>query len=123
MAAAARQLEGCHDFAAFTPPSQAARQRTERVVFGAALAANGERAQLDIEANAFLQHMVRRIMGTLVEVGRGRLAASEFGRLVREAPPGDASYTAPARGLCLMRVRYESGLFDDEADEDIQPFG
>jgi len=123
MAEAARQLEGCHDFAAFTPPSQAARQRTERVVFGVALAVSGQRAHFDIEANAFLQHMVRRIMGTLVEVGRGKLPAGEFERLVRESPPGEASYTAPARGLCLMRVRYESGLFDDEADEDIQPFG
>jgi tRNA pseudouridine38-40 synthase len=123
MARAARRLEGCHDFAAFTAPSEAKRQRTERVVFGAALAAQGETAHFDIEANAFLPHMVRRIMGTLAEVGRGRLSAGEFQRLVREAPPGAASHTAPARGLCLMRVRYESGLFDDETDEDIQPFG
>jgi tRNA pseudouridine38-40 synthase len=80
-------------------------------------------ATFDIEANAYLPHMVRRIMGTLEEVGRGKLSEREFARLVKEAPPGAASRTAPARGLCLMRVRYESGLFDDEADEDLQPTG
>ena len=39
--------------------------------------------------------------------------------LVRDAPPGGAKLVAPARGLCLMKVRYENGLFDDETDEDI----
>lgn len=73
----------------------------------------------DIEANAFLPHMVRRIVGTLVEVGRGKLSVSEFERLVGDAPPGEASRTAPPRGLCLMKVRYESGLFDGDNDEDI----
>ncbi len=119
MEAAARCLEGCHDFAAFTPPSEASRRRTERSVFGVALLRRGRTASFDIEASGFLRNMVRRIMGTLVEVGRGKLHPDAFERLVREATPGDASYTAPARGLCLMKVRYESGLFDDETDEDL----
>jgi tRNA pseudouridine38-40 synthase len=123
MATAARHLEGCHDFAAFTAPSEARRRRTERVVHGTSLVQRGKAACFDIEANAFLPHMVRRIMGTLVEVGRGKLSPEAFERLVREATPGEASRTAPARGLCLMKVRYESGLFDDETDEDLQPFG
>jgi tRNA pseudouridine38-40 synthase len=123
MATAARRLEGCHDFAAFTAPSEARRRRTERLVYATALVRKGESACFDIEANAFLPHMVRRIMGTLVEVGRGKLSPEAFARLVREATPGEASRTAPARGLCLMKVRYESGLFDDETDEDLQPFG
>jgi len=123
MAAAARHLEGCHDFAAFTAPSEARRRRTERVVHGTSLVQRGKAACFDIEANAFLPHMVRRIMGTLVEVGCGKLSPETFERLVREAAPGEASRTAPARGLCLMKVRYESGLFDDETHEDLQPFG
>lgn len=123
MAKAAKYLEGCHDFAAFTAPSEAQRRNTVRVVFGVSLKRQGELAHFDIEATAFLPHMVRRIIGTLAEVGRGKLAADEFQRLVEEAPPGAASKTAPSRGLCLMKVRYESGLFDDEADEDVQPFG
>lgn len=120
MTAAARLLKGSHDFAAFTAPSEAKRSVTRRRVLRAALTPSGRRLHLDIEANAFLLHMVRRIAGTLVEVGRGKMSVAEFRRLVREAPPGEASRTAPARGLCLVRVRYESGLFDgNEDDEDI----
>jgi tRNA pseudouridine38-40 synthase len=119
MARAARHLQGSHDFAAFTAPSEAKRSVTIRNVRSARWRCRGELAVFDIEANAFLQHMVRRIVGTLVEVGRGRLAEGEFERLVNEAPPGAASRTAPPRGLCLMKVRYESGLFNDETDEDI----
>jgi len=52
-------------------------------------------------------------------VGRGRMTVADFKRLVTEAPPGEASRTAPARGLCLMKVRYESGLFDGHTTEDI----
>ena len=73
----------------------------------------------DIEANAFLRHMVRRIVGALVEVGSGKRTAASFGELVERLSPGAAAATAPARGLCLMKVRYESGLFDDETNEDI----
>ncbi|MEX0683352.1 MAG: tRNA pseudouridine(38-40) synthase TruA [Dehalococcoidia bacterium] len=123
MSRAAAHFEGSHDFAAFTAPSEVKRQATERRVFRTALERQGEVASFDIEANAFLPHMVRRIMGTLVEVGRRKLDSGEIERLVKDAPPGAASKTAPARGLCLMRVRYESGLFDDEEDEDLQPFG
>lgn len=120
MAGAAKSLEGTHDFAAFTAPSEAKRSVTIRNVSRTAITVAGQRVHFDIEANAFLLHMVRRIAGTLVEVGRGRMTVAEFRRLVEEAPPGEASRTAPARGLCLMKVRYESGLFDDDEDgEDI----
>ena len=119
MARLGKMLEGRHDFAAFTAPSEAKRTVTEREVFRTALSVDHGTATFDIEANAFLPHMVRRIVGTLVEAGTGQLAPREFERLLREAPPGEASRTAPARGLCLMKVRYESGLFDDETDEDI----
>jgi len=121
MERAAKALRGSHDFAAFTAPSEVKRQVTRRDVASATFAEQGKRLHFDIEANAFLPHMVRRIIGTLVEVGRGRMTVAEFKRLVVEAPPGEASRTAPPRGLCLMKVRYESGLFDDndEADQDI----
>jgi len=121
MALAAKALTGQHDFAAFTAPSEARRRSTQRLVTQAALRWRGRQVSFDIEANAFLPHMVRRIMGTLVEVGRGRRSVEGFQALVSEPRPGEAAATAPARGLYLMKVRYESGLFDDETDEDIQP--
>ena len=109
------------DFAAFAPPSEATRASTHREVFTATVAPGHDAGVLlfDIEANAFLQRMVRRIVAALVEVGQGKLSQAEFRRLVEEAKPGAAAATAPARGLCLMKVRYESGLFDAETDEDI----
>ena len=121
MQEAAAALAGRHDFAAFAPPSEAARSSTHREVFAAAVAPGHEAGVLlfDIEANAFLQRMVRRIAAALVEVGQGKRSQAEFRRLVEEAKPGAAAATAPARGLCLMKVRYESGLFDAETDEDI----
>ncbi len=119
MSRAAALLTGRHDFAAFTRPSEAKRRPTERQVLSAGLRRARRLAFLDIEANAFLPHMVRRIMGALAEVGQGRRSVADFGRLLREARPGEASCAAQAQGLCLMKVRYESRLFDDETDEDI----
>jgi tRNA pseudouridine38-40 synthase len=119
MGRAAASLVGQHDFAAFTQPSLAGRQSTCRRMTRAEVKRRGRRILVDTEANAFLPHQVRRTVGSLVEVGRGKLSPGEFERLVREARPGAASLTAPARGLCLMKVRYEDGLFDDETDEDV----
>lgn len=121
MRQAAAVLAGTHDFAAFAPPSEARRGSTWREVFLATFTADHGAGVLhfDIEANAFLQRMVRRMAAALVEVGRGRFSQAEFLKLAEAAVPGAAAATAPARGLCLMKVRYESGLFDVETDEDI----
>ncbi len=121
MAGAAQSLIGRHDFAAFAPSYQAKRGSSERVVCRADIVGRGQLAFLDIEANAFLAHMVRRIAAAFAEVGQGKLGCEQFRSLVAEARPGAAAATAPARGLCLMKVRYEGGLFDDETDDDIQP--
>jgi tRNA pseudouridine38-40 synthase len=112
-------LLGTNDLAAFTPPSVASRSVTTRRIDKAVWSTSRGLLAFDIEANAFLQRMVRRIVGTLVEVGRNRLTVADFRRLVEKAPPGEASRTAPARGLCLIKVRYESGLFDDDTNEDL----
>jgi tRNA pseudouridine38-40 synthase len=119
IAAAACVLVGRHDFGAFTQASEARRRATEREVMRATFHRKDSLALFDIEASAFLPQMVRRIVAALVEVGSGRRSCEGFEALVREAPPGGASAVAPARGLCLMKVRYENGLFDDETDEDI----
>jgi tRNA pseudouridine38-40 synthase len=112
-------FEGCHDFAAFAPPATGNRTTTRRNVIRSALRQQATTLYFDVEANSFLPHMVRRMVGTLTEVGRHRLAPGEAERLISEAPPGAASITAPSRGLCLVKVRYESGLFDDDTNEDI----
>ncbi len=119
MREAAVSLAGEHDFAAFTQPSLAGRQSTHRRMTRAEVRGCGQRIVLDVEANAFLPRQVRRIAGALTGVGRGRLSVGEFEDMLGRARPGAASFAAPARGLCLMKVRYEDGLFDDETDEDL----
>lgn len=120
MQKACAALLGRHDFAAFAPPSQATRGSTERVIYTAQWRRlNAHVLQFDIEGNAFLQNMVRRIVAALVDIGRGKLAAGNLAEMLRRAVPGTASAMAPAHGLYLIRVRYESGLFDDEANEDV----
>lgn len=75
----------------------------------------------DVEGDRFLYRMVRNIAGTLLEVGRGRLAADEMPRILEARCRSAAGPTAPARGLTLMSVRYderEAGLpSDDGRDE------
>lgn len=117
MQEAAAALLGEHDFAAFTRPSY--RQSSRRLMIRWEVRRCGRRVLFEVEANAFLPHQVRRTVGSLVEVGRGRLSPAGFERLLQEGRPGAASFAAPARGLCLMKVRYENGLFDDETDEDL----
>ena len=120
MEAAAQALVGTWDFAAFAPPSEARRGSTERRITRVGLTQGaGRLVHFDIEGNAFMRHMVRRLTAALVDVGTGKRSREEFATLLRDAKPGAATGMAPARGLCLMKVRYESGLFDHETHEDI----
>jgi tRNA pseudouridine38-40 synthase len=59
-----------------------------------------------IEANGFLKYMVRNIVGTLADVGRGKLPSAEFRRIVEAKDRKQASQTAPAHGLFLKEVKY-----------------
>lgn len=120
MQAAAAALVGRHDFAAFCQPSALGGRRTERLVERSQLSPCGRRLWFDIEADVFLPQMVRRLVGALVDVGRGRLAPQAFEALLGEARPGAARFVAPPHGLCLMKVRFDDGLFDEETDEDLQ---
>ncbi|GIV87801.1 MAG: tRNA pseudouridine synthase A [Chloroflexus sp.] len=113
MATALKLLEGTHDFAAFTTatPSQRSTVRTmywarivERVWFDRRLLA------IELAANAFLQHMVRMIVGTLLLVGRGRMTVDQFGEVLAGRDRRLAGPTAPAHGLTLTAVRYPPGL-------------
>lgn len=60
----------------------------------------------DIEAESFLQHMVRIIVGTLIEVGRGKLKVSDMDRILKAKDRQSAGPTLSGKGLCLMEVRY-----------------
>lgn len=73
----------------------------------------GRIISFEFEANAFLRHMVRRIVGSLVRVGRGWLSADELGRVLRNGAKAGAGPAAPAHGLDLFRVAYDDAIMVD----------
>jgi tRNA pseudouridine38-40 synthase len=104
--ACARVLPGRHDFTAFTPT------RTEHVRFERdVLRAEWRRADgaLDfwIEADTFMRHMVRVLVGTMLEVGARRRDPDSFAALLAGAPRTSAGPTAEPHGLCLESVSYQ----------------
>ena len=103
MQQAASSLVGRHDFAAFAPPVTGS---TERTLHRCEVKARGRLLTVRVEADAFLPHQVRRTVGALVQVGRGRQSGSEFAALLSTPRPGVAGPTAPSQGLCLVRVNY-----------------
>jgi tRNA pseudouridine38-40 synthase len=108
MQEAAQGLAGKQDFIACSGPLEPGRTSV-RTVFEAGWHREGDALLFDIAANAFLPHMVRRLTGALVQVGRGAHTPEEFVRLLRRAEPGSVGPTAPAHGLCLQRVEYDEG--------------
>ncbi|MGD9934305.1 MAG: tRNA pseudouridine(38-40) synthase TruA [Dehalococcoidia bacterium] len=108
MQQAARALEGQQDFMSCSSPLEPGRTSV-RTVFRTAWYREGDTLRFDIEANAFLPQMVRRITGALVSVGRGAISVEEFAATLARAVPGSMGPTAPAHGLCLMNVYYDEG--------------
>ncbi len=108
MKEAARALLGGRDFSACAGPLEEGRSPV-RTVAAASLSQAGCMLAFDIEAEAFLPQMVRRIVGGLVRVGRGALSAAEFESAVAAATPATVGPPAPPHGLCLQRVWYDEG--------------
>ena len=101
---AASVLVGTHDFASFGRPPKG--ENTVRTVYQAKCTREGSFVYLDIVANAFLRRMVRSIVGTLLEVGTGKLFPADFREILEATDRRRASPPAPAHGLCLMKVNY-----------------
>jgi tRNA pseudouridine38-40 synthase len=108
MRAALPQLLGQHDFSALRAADCPART-TVREVRALSLEIEGELLVLRIEATAFLKHMVRNIVGTLVEVGHGKRAPESLAALIEGRDRTRAGPTAPPHGLVLEEVFYLPG--------------
>lgn len=104
MRAASRCLIGEHDFAAFGQPT--AGDSTIRFVHRVEIGGERPWIEIDLEANGFLYRMVRSMVGTLIEVGRGRMPIERLAQILESRDRAQAPATAPAHGLCLMRVNY-----------------
>jgi len=108
MRQAGRALRGHHDFAAFCRHPGPDRS-TVRHLRSVTAARRGSLVVFGFEANAFLHQMVRSLVGTLVDVGAGRLDVDEIPRILRGRDRSAAGSVAPPHGLTLERVVYGRG--------------
>ena len=126
MAEAARHFEGTHDFTSFAAVgeeeevggedsktarpggSREAGSGMVRTVFASRLTERPRTSMLiyQVSGSGFLHHMVRNIVGTLIEAGRGRLVPADIPRILKARDRTLAGPTAPAAGLCLIKVEY-----------------
>jgi tRNA pseudouridine38-40 synthase len=105
MREAIRCLAGEHDFSSFRAAGCDAAHPV-RKVYRTSLDRRDELLVFTIEATAFLRHMVRNIVGTLIEVGRGERTPQSFAELLEARDRTRAGITAPAHGLFLVEVKY-----------------
>lgn len=105
MQQAAAGLLGRHDFSVFMSAGSDVLD-TVRTVDRAELVQRGDELVFEIHGDGFLRHMVRAIVGTLVDVGTGRRAPASMAELIASRDRGEAGDTAPAQGLTLVSVDY-----------------
>jgi tRNA pseudouridine38-40 synthase len=109
MHGAAQALLGEQDFSAFRSAAcQAPHARRRMLELG--VVRQGDEVVIEVEANAFLHHMVRNIVGSLLPIGRGERPLAWLGELLAGGERGRAGPTAPAQGLCFLGPRYPSGF-------------
>ena len=105
MELAAEQLIGTHDYAAFTSAKKG-KKKTIRTIKEIAIKKDGDQYKFLFRGNGFLFHMVRIMMGTLLEVGAGRINPEEIKDILASGKRELAGPLAPALGLTLMEVFY-----------------
>ncbi len=105
MVEAAGRFVGSHNFAAFRASNCVART-TIRRIDSVQVTRHIDRITIDVTGGGFLKNMVRVMVGTLVDVGKGRFTPSDIDRLLQGGDRKEAGSTAPACGLCLIKVDY-----------------
>ncbi len=105
MAAAAEQLRGKHDFRAFTAAGSSVKD-TVRKLSRLEITTEGELLSFEFESDGFLYKMVRNLVGTLLEVGKGKIEPGEVAAVIESRDRKLAGPTAPACGLYLEKVIY-----------------
>lgn len=106
MQKAASYLLGEHDFKSFTSTKKG-KKSTVRRIDNIDITREGDMLTFTFEGNGFLHHMVRILMGTLVEVGKGERHADEIPEILEAQSRERAGMLLPAKGLMLMEVYYE----------------
>lgn len=106
MQQATRFLVGRHDFGAFEGTGSPRSHRIRNVFNAGWQRRHRQRLDFDIEADGFLRYMVRSLVGTLVEVGLGKISVVAFQEILDSKDRSRAGPTAPPQGLFLMKVEY-----------------
>lgn len=109
MRAAARRLAGRHDFSAFR--GRLSGTKTSVRTIHDLRIRKSDPIRIEIAGNGFLKYMVRNIVGTLVEVGKGRILPREMRKILRSKDRTKAGMTAPALGLYLVSIDYRLSSF------------
>jgi tRNA pseudouridine38-40 synthase len=104
MQAASAVLIGEHDFAAFGQPTIG--ESTTRSMYRADVRAANDQITIELQANGLLYRMVRRIVRTLIAVGRGERSVAEVADILHAADPRRVAATIAPNGLCLTKVNY-----------------
>jgi tRNA pseudouridine38-40 synthase len=110
---AAARFVGIHDFASFaasTGSEEDDKERsTEREIYSTELvrSADGEELVFTVRGRSFLRYMVRKMVGTLLDVGRGKLKPEDIDRLYELRDRSKSGPTVPAHGLCMVSVEHE----------------
>lgn len=102
----AAALVGRHDFASFQAAGSAVRTTVRTLTRAEVSGVAGDDILFDFEGDGFLRYMIRNLVGTLVEVGRGSRDADEIVTILEGCDRAAAGETAPARGLTLVSVGY-----------------
>lgn len=114
LSACAHVLAGAHDFTAFTP-TESDHVRFRRRILAASWVREGDVLVFRVEGNAFMRNMVRALVGTMLEVGRGTRDVDSFSALLAGGHRREAGMTAAAQGLTLVGVRYPGDVAQPNA--------
>jgi len=101
-----RMLPGKRDWSGFTGSACTIDDRVRTVTAAELVGPRDETACFRFEGDGFLTHMVRNLVGTLLEIGRGRMPVERIGEILESRDRGRAGPTAPAHGLCLIGIVY-----------------
>ena len=105
MHGASEHLIGQHDFSSFSAGGSSVKTKV-RELMKVEIKRGGGMISVTVIGDGFLRHMVRIIIGTLIEVGRGKISPDEVKNILERRDRRAAGPTAPAEGLTLMRVDY-----------------
>ena len=106
MAKAANAFAGTRDFRSLAAAGGEEKESTVRTIFSSEIQKDGDLLRYRVRGDGFLYRMVRNIVGTLLEVGRGNFGADDIERILAAKKRSQAGPTVPARGLFLVEVEF-----------------